>query len=178
MEGEERHSVGSAPALGTASTLAAESPNVAKAAAARSLFDGRAIPATAATKTTPAAVNVAPPMSHLPSPAKEGSLRGGNLFQSIEQGTKRSSRRRRRSKRGKGLNAGGRDRRSNCLRSGSRWGGRGGHVLVRGSVPFFDGDSTPLSLSPLSPRFRLLSFPPNLKQASTVSSTGAASTPP
>ena len=85
--------MGSAPALGSSSALAVESPTAAKTAAARSLFDSRAIPATAAAETpTTLAASVPPSMSHLPNPAKEGSLRGGNLFHSIAQGTWRSNR--------------------------------------------------------------------------------------
>ena len=43
-------------------------------------------------RATTLAASVPPSMSHLPNPAKEGSLRGGNLFHSIAQGTWRSNR--------------------------------------------------------------------------------------
>ena len=89
MENEERHAVGSAPALGgggsggallLSSLAAAESPKTA----ARSLFDGsKPIPtSTTAAMATPAttadlAAPLPPSLSHLPAPTKEGSFRGG-----------------------------------------------------------------------------------------------------
>ena len=158
MEGEERHAVGSAPALGSSSALAVESPTAAKAAAARSLFDSRAIPAEteAAEETslpTLAAASVPPPpsMSHLPSPTKEGSLRGGNLFHSIAQGASRSNLQLEGFEdAGKGLENAGQGQIEIRLLAG---GGGGGPRARPSSFRFFffDGGDSPSFLIPPTP---------------------------